>query len=76
VCVWTKTAEKKECSLREYGQAGSALSLPGASVTALAFAPFTAEESRIIAIGLETGVIMLYGYHINGWNNLYEMDTR
>ncbi|CAG9783481.1 unnamed protein product [Diatraea saccharalis] len=71
VCLWSKT-EKTESSLGEYGLVGSPLEV-NISVTALAFAPIDT-ESRVIAIGLETGNIRIYGFNTS-WSLMREMDT-
>ncbi|RVE44182.1 hypothetical protein evm_011176 [Chilo suppressalis] len=72
VCLWSKTNNKTDSSIGEYGLVGSPLEV-NISVTAIAFAPVES-ESKIIAIGFETGKIRIYGFS-ETWSLLREMDN-
>ncbi|RVE43315.1 hypothetical protein evm_012019 [Chilo suppressalis] len=66
------TNNKTDSSIGEYGLVGSPLEV-NISVTAIAFAPVES-ESKIIAIGFETGKIRIYGFS-ETWSLLREMDN-
>ncbi|XP_045491637.1 probable elongator complex protein 2 isoform X1 [Colias croceus] len=68
VCLWSKTDTQTDTSLRNYALV-SKLELQS-SVTALAFGPL---PGVFAAIGLETGVILLYTFK-DTWSLLLEMD--
>ncbi|KAL0841700.1 hypothetical protein ABMA28_013972 [Loxostege sticticalis] len=73
VCVWSKTEAKQESSLNDYALCSSHVEQN--SVTALAFAPLLLEASRVVAVGLETGVVKIYSFAGAEWSLLHEMSN-
>ncbi|XP_048479494.1 elongator complex protein 2 [Plutella xylostella] len=61
VCVWSKTDTLKESSLRYHALYKTPLEV-STSVTALAFAPLLLEGSRLLAVGLDSGVIKMFSF--------------
>lgn len=68
VVIWTRNPDKLPTNILGQCQAiSNHLDLKGESVTALAFAPVQISKFYLLAVGLESGVILLYKWNINEW---------
>lgn len=76
VVVWTEQTEGGDDVLRKCGAASAALELKGESVTALAFAPKKLDGFFLVAVGLESGKIILYKWRTEEWKQVLVMDER
>lgn len=68
--VWERNEKLPENITLRCRAASSVLELKEESVTALAFAPKTIGDSYLVAIGLESGVILLYEWTTKHWRKL------
>ncbi|XP_047021000.1 elongator complex protein 2 [Helicoverpa zea] len=72
ICIWSENGPSNS-SLGDYGLLGKPLEL-NISVTALAFAPYNG-DGLVLAVGLETGIIRMYHFGVEGWSLLKELDN-
>ncbi|XP_028155974.1 probable elongator complex protein 2 [Ostrinia furnacalis] len=74
ICVWSKIEAAQKSSLNDYALYNQHRE-PNQAVTALAFAPLILRECRVLAAGLESGVVKLYSFAELEWTPLYEMNN-
>ncbi|KAG5896915.1 hypothetical protein JTB14_028143 [Gonioctena quinquepunctata] len=71
VVIWSINEEKDvPTSLGKCGIASKPLELKNESVTAVSFAPCLVHGKYFVAIGFETGLINLFSWCPNGWENI------
>lgn len=70
VVVWKKNENLPENIVERYIAASQSLELKGESVTAVAFAPNDVNNNYLIAIGLESGAILIYKWAAMEWNRV------
>ncbi|XP_017768864.1 PREDICTED: probable elongator complex protein 2 [Nicrophorus vespilloides] len=71
--VWTKNSELPMSALGQYEAASEVLTLKTQSITALAFAPQKIADKYMLAVGLESGCIMIYHWDKSGFKELVNM---
>lgn len=75
--IWKKTDEAASESLVDrYRAASQPLNLKGESVTAVAFAPDVVVDTYLVAVGLDTGVVILYTWDCANFKQLLLLDIR
>ncbi|KAF2896230.1 hypothetical protein ILUMI_09946 [Ignelater luminosus] len=68
IVIWMRNPDKVPANVLGQCQAmPNYLDLKGESVTALAFAPVQVSKFYLLAVGLESGVILLYKWNISEW---------
>lgn len=77
IVVWTKNEEKLPTTvLGKYEVVNEPIDFKNESVTAVTFAPEFVSDKYLIAIGLDSGFILLYYWCQGGWNQVLSLSQR
>lgn len=76
VVVWERGEGRPENVVGRCKAASQPLELKGESVTAVAFAPQAFAERYLLAVGLESGPVMLYWWSVKEWREVLRLEQR
>lgn len=68
--------ESSPSVLERYKAACDPIEFNNESVTAVSFGPILIQKKYIMAVGLDSGLIYLYSWNIDGWKELSFLSNR